>query len=399
MEPVSVYIHIPFCTHRCGYCDFNTYAGLEEFLPSYAQAVCQEILVLSTGDNQRLPIGTIYFGGGTPSLLTAADLEMILSCLDNYFLVMKSIEISLEANPGTVTKTYLNQLNSLGVNRLSLGMQSSNDDELALLERQHSYMDVLNAVEWSRAAGINNLNLDLIYGLPFQGLKPWMDNVEAALCLNPEHLSLYALTIEENTPIYRKVKSGVFPEPDPDLVADMYEHASKRLVDAGYIQYEISNWCLGDQKGGMFTCRHNLQYWRNLPYLGLGAGAHGFINHQRTVNVSAPRVYIDKLKNGMVNPGEEINFPRTPATLQIDPIDVDTEIGETMMMGLRLVIEGVSNYEFQRRFGISLQQCFGIQIDRLLGFGLLEWAGDGNETLRLTSKGRLLGNQVFMEFI
>jgi len=399
MEPVSVYIHIPFCTHRCGYCDFNTYAGLEEFLPSYAQAVCQEILVLSTGDNQRLPIGTIYFGGGTPSLLTAADLEMILSCLDNYFLVMKSIEISLEANPGTVTKTYLKQLNSLGVNRLSLGMQSSNDDELALLERQHSYMDVLNAVEWSRAAGINNLNLDLIYGLPFQGLKPWMDNVEAALCLNPEHLSLYALTIEENTPIYRKVKSGVFPEPDPDLVADMYEHASKRLVDAGYIQYEISNWCLGDQKGGMFTCRHNLQYWRNLPYLGLGAGAHGFINQQRTVNVSAPRVYIDKLKNGMVNPGEEINFPRTPATLQIDPIDVDTEIGETMMMGLRLVIEGVSNYEFQRRFGISLQQCFGIQIDRLLGFGLLEWAGDGNETLRLTSKGRLLGNQVFMEFI
>ena len=399
MEPVSVYIHIPFCTHRCGYCDFNTYAGLEELLPSYAQAVCQEILVLSTGDSQRLPIGTIYFGGGTPSLLTAADLEMILSCLDNYFLVMKSIEISLEANPGTVTKTYLKQLNSLGVNRLSLGMQSSNDDELALLERQHSYMDVLNAVEWSRAAGINNLNLDLIYGLPFQGLKPWMDNVEAALCLNPEHLSLYALTIEENTPIYRKVKSGVFPEPDPDLVADMYEHASKRLVDAGYIQYEISNWCLGDQKGGMFTCRHNLQYWRNLPYLGLGAGAHGFINQQRTVNVSAPRVYIDKLKNGMVNPGEEINFPRTPATLQIDPIDVDTEIGETMMMGLRLVIEGVSNYEFQRRFGISLQQCFGIQIDRLLGFGLLEWAGDGNETLRLTSKGRLLGNQVFMEFI
>ena len=399
MEPVSVYIHIPFCTHRCGYCDFNTYAGLEEFLPSYAQAVCQEILVLSTGDNQRLPIGTIYFGGGTPSLLTAADLEMILSCLDNYFLVMKSIEISLEANPGTVTKTYLNQLNSLGVNRLSLGMQSSNDDELALLERQHSYMDVLNAVEWSRSAGINNLNLDLIYGLPFQGLKSWMDNVEAALCLHPEHLSLYALTIEENTPIYRKVKSGVFPEPDPDLVADMYEHASKRLVDAGYIQYEISNWCLGDQKGGMFTCRHNLQYWRNLPYLGLGAGAHGYINQQRTVNVSAPRVYIDKLKNGMVNPGEEINFPRTPATLQIDPIDVDTEIGETMMMGLRLVIEGVSNYEFQRRFGISLQQCFGIQIDRLLGFGLLEWAGDGNETLRLTSKGRLLGNQVFMEFI
>ena len=399
MEPISVYIHIPFCTHRCGYCDFNTYAGLDALIPSYTQAICQEILVLSSGENHRLPIGTIYFGGGTPSLLPAADLEIILSFLNNHFQLMETIEISLEANPGTVSKAYLKQINSLGVNRLSIGMQSSNGVELALLERQHSYRDVVNAVEWSRSAGINNLNLDLIFGLPFQRLKPWMDNIEDALCLHPEHLSLYALTTEENTPIYRKVKSGVFPEQDQDLVADMYEQASNRLVDAGYIQYEISNWCLGDQKGGMFSCRHNLQYWHNLPYLGLGAGAHGFISHQRTVNVSAPSVYIDKLNNGMLNPGEEINFPRTPATLQIDPIDVDTEIGETMMMGLRLVIEGISNHEFQQRFGMSLRQCFGIQIDRLRSFGLLEWAGEEKETLRLTNKGRLLGNQVFMEFI
>jgi oxygen-independent coproporphyrinogen III oxidase len=399
METVSAYIHIPFCTHRCGYCDFNTYAGLEALIPSYAQAVCKEILILSTGDNQPLPIGTIYFGGGTPSLLPPADLEIILSSLYNHFRVTESIEISLEANPGTVSKTYLKQINSMGVNRISLGMQSSNDDELALLGRQHSHIDVLNAVDWSRAAGINNLNLDLIYGLPNQGLKSWMDTLEAALCLHPQHLSLYALTIEEKTPIYNKVKSGIFPEPDQDLVADMYEYASKRLIDAGYIQYEISNWYLGDQKGKVFSCRHNLQYWHNLPYIGLGAGAHGYIDQQRTVNVSSPRVYIDRLINGMENSTERIKFPWTPATHQIEPIDVHTEIGETMMMGLRLVIEGISNHEFQRRFGMSLQQCFGVQINRLLGFELLEWAGEGNETLRLTNKGRLLGNQVFMEFI
>jgi len=399
MQPVSIYIHIPFCTHRCGYCDFNTYAGLEALIPSYTQAVCQEILLLSSTANERFTIGTIYFGGGTPSLLPVSDLENIISFLNNQFQLMESIEISLEANPGTVSKTYLKQLNSLGVNRLSLGMQSANQNDLALLDRQHSYKDVVNAVEWSRAAGFNNLNLDLIYGLPFQGLKCWIGNLEAALSLYPEHLSLYALTIEEGTPIHRKVKTGVIPEPDQDHVADMYESASERLADVGYIQYEISNWTLVDQNNKLFSCMHNLQYWRNLPYLGLGAGAHGFINHERTINISPPSEYINRLNNGSMRSGGEINFPRLPATLQTVPIDVDTEIGETMMMGLRLVLEGVSSQVFQHRFGISLKQRFGIQIDRLISYGLLEWAGVENEILRLTNKGHLLGNQVFKEFI
>jgi oxygen-independent coproporphyrinogen-3 oxidase len=178
---------------------------------------------------------------------------------------MESIEISLEANPGTVSKTYLKQLHDLGVNRLSLGMQSANHDELALLERQHSYKDVINAVEWSRGAGINNLNLDLIFGLPYQGLKSWMANVEAATALHPEHLSLYALTIEVGTPIHRKVKAGIFPEPEQDMVADMYEAASEKLADKGYIQYEISNWARGDQ----ITCNTGITYlilvWGQVP--------------------------------------------------------------------------------------------------------------------------------------
>jgi oxygen-independent coproporphyrinogen-3 oxidase len=399
MQSVSVYIHIPFCIHRCGYCDFNTYSGLEALIPSYAQAVRQEILLLSSATNDRLPIGTIYFGGGTPSLLPITDIDNILSSINDHFQLMESIEISLEANPGTVSKIYLKQLHSLGVNRLSLGMQSASQDELSLLERQHSYNDVVNAVEWSRAAGIKNLNLDLIFGLPYQGLKDWMASVEAALSLHPEHLSLYALTFEVGTHLDDKVKAGIFPELDQDLIADMYETARERLADEGYIQYEISNWAKVTHDGELYSCNHNLQYWRNLPYLGLGAGAHGFINEQRTVNVLLPGEYINRLLNGSISSEGKINFPCTPATLQITPIDVDTEIGETMMMGLRLVVEGISNLKFHQRFGISLQQRFGVQIDRLLNLGLLEWEGEEEEILRLTRKGYILGNQVFKEFI
>jgi oxygen-independent coproporphyrinogen-3 oxidase len=399
MQSVSIYIHIPFCTHRCGYCDFNTYAGVEALIPSYSQAVCQEIDLLSSAADDRLSIGTIYFGGGTPSLLSIKDFESILLSLENHFQLKESIEISLEANPGTVSRTHLKQLHSLGVNRLSLGMQSANQDELVLLERQHSFQDVINAVEWSRVVGINNLNLDLIFGLPFQGLKSWITNIEAALSLYPEHLSLYALSVEMGTPMYHKVKAGILQELDQDQLADMYETASERLADVGYTQYEISNWAQNGYNGELYTCQHNLQYWRNLPYLGLGAGAHGFINQQRTVNVSKPDEYIKNMNNGLLHSKNEQKFPRTPATFKITPVDVDTEIGETMMMGLRLVLEGVSNHVFQQRYGIDLFHRFGDQINRLIGFGLLEWTGEENDILRLTYRGRLLGNQVFKEFI
>jgi oxygen-independent coproporphyrinogen-3 oxidase len=211
-------------------------------MPAYSEAVCKEIELLSTEASERLPIETIYFGGGTPSLLPIDNIEKILSTIRKGFHILPSPEISLEANPGTVSKEYLKRLRSLGVNRLSLGMQSANQNELTLLERQHSLADVINAVEWSRTAGFTNLNLDLIFGLPFQGLEPWMSNLEVALALHPEHLSLYALTLEHGTPMYHKVKAGVLPEQDPDLAADMYEGASSRLADAGYLQYEISNW-------------------------------------------------------------------------------------------------------------------------------------------------------------
>lgn len=395
----SLYIHIPFCTHRCGYCDFNTYAGLKHLIPAYTRAVNEEIEYLARSSGERLVIHTIYFGGGTPSLITENELGTILNTIHDQFDVLPSAEISIEANPGTVSPEYLKNIRALGVNRISLGMQSANQDELTMLERQHSFEDEVHAVEWARTAGINNLNLDLIFGLPDQVLSVWVKSLQAALTLEPEHLSLYALTLEHGTPMQNKVEQGILPKLDPDVAADMYEAASDILEKAGYIQYEISNWARERSVSELYSCVHNLQYWRNLSYIGVGAGAHGYINHFRTADVLTPGMYIKRMENGVDHQREELKFPRTPATIDMTPIDTETEIGETMMMGLRLVKEGVSDIEFRQRFGMSLESCFGAQIGRLISVGLLEWAGEFDERLRLTSRGRLLGNQVFREFI
>ena len=385
--------------HRCGYCDFNTFAGLDHLIPRYAEAVCRELELISAACPDPMPVHTIYFGGGTPSLLPIISLEKILSSIDRNLKSTILPEITLEANPGTVSEGYLADLQTLGVNRLSIGMQSANPDELTLLERQHTFADVVNAVDWARVAGFTNLNLDLIYGLPNQALSSWMQSIDAALSLSPEHLSLYALTLEDGTPLQRKIKIGIFSEPDPDLAADMYDAASDRLAEVGYIQYEISNWAKRDPHGELLACQHNLQYWRNQAYLGLGAGAHGFINSKRTVNVASPQAYIRRMENNQEKSSEICVFPQTPASIEIQSIDREAEIGETMMTGLRLVLEGVSDQDFSTRFGMHLKDRFSNEIDRLTRLDLLEWAGEKADVLRLTRRGRLLGNQVFREFI
>jgi len=416
MIPYSLYLHIPFCQHRCGYCDFNTYAGLESQIPDYGRALRKEIEALATTASSRLPAHSIFFGGGTPSLLPLTELETILQALEAAFELLPGVEISLEANPGTLTLAYLRGLRHLGVNRLSLGMQSANPGELRLLERIHTYPEVIEAVKWARQAGFENLNLDLIFGLPEQTLETWQRSLNLALGLQPDHFSLYALTLEHGTPFGQWARRGLLSEPDPDLAADMYEWASEQLEKEGYAQYEISNWA--SVKAGsngepeLSSCRHNLQYWRNLPYLGFGAGAHGYAGGVRTADVLSPRVYIERMLASADQEstppshmeqdstgGDTLTFPLTPATASAQPIDRQSEIGETMMMGLRLTREGVSSDTFQARFGQPLMDVFAAQIQRLTSHGLLEWAGEAGDRLRLTSKGRLLGNQVFMEFI
>jgi oxygen-independent coproporphyrinogen-3 oxidase len=399
MTCVSLYIHVPFCIHRCGYCDFNTYAGLQGLIPAYSQAVCRELEFVSAYRVEKYPIHTVYFGGGTPSLLYPELLAGILRIIKEKFDLSPSAEISLEANPGTLSLEYLAQIRKLGVNRLSLGMQSAQPHELRLLERQHSYEDVIQAVGWARKAGFENLNLDLIFGLPNQELSSWQASLEAALALQPDHLSLYSLTLEHGTPLQHQVSNGTLPLPDTDLAADMYEIGRERLKHAGFAHYEISNWAKDGDNGEVYLCKHNLQYWYTLPYIGIGAGAHSFIDHYRSVNISSPKAYIKRINHtrGWISARDQ-TF-RSPAIVETSFIDREEEMGEAMMMGLRLVQVGVSNQEFTKRYGISLQDKFGPQINRLVTSGLLEWVGPLADQLRLTMRGQLLGNRVFCEFI
>jgi oxygen-independent coproporphyrinogen-3 oxidase len=410
MNTHSIYIHIPFCRHRCGYCDFNTYAGLESLIPAYVNALCAEISYLKSQLSEPIAVHTIFFGGGTPSLLEASQLRTILKTLQNDFDILPDAEISMEANPGTLDAAYLGEIREVGLNRLSIGMQSANPFELRLLERQHEYPQVIQAITWARQAGFNNINLDLIYGLPEQWLEHWQRSLKLAAGLQPEHLALYALTLEHGTPFGAWARRGLLSTPDPDLAAEMYEWASDLLELKSYTQYEISNWALDQGVDGAginhpyenprFACQHNLQYWRNLPYLGVGAGAHGYAAGIRTANVLAPQAYINRLSNERLEPKALAKpFPYTPATQSAQQIDQDTEIGETMMMGLRLVREGVSSHRFQLRFGRKLTAEFDTQIQYLTKASLIEWTGEQGEILRLSKKGRLLGNQVFVEFI
>lgn len=411
MIPYSVYLHIPYCKHRCGYCDFNTFAGLENTIPYYVEALCAEIDLLHSGNDSTLAVHSVFFGGGTPSLLPINSIEQLLETLDRCFNLLPSVEITLEANPGTLTSVYLKDLFSLGINRLSLGMQSAHPFELHVLEREHTTFDVINSVKWIRQAGFENLNLDLIFGIPGQTLNTWVESLKLALNLHPEHFSLYALSVEEKTPLERWIRRGLIQQPDPDLAAEMYEIASELLSSKGYTQYEISNWA-GRKKippgkeNEIPVCRHNMQYWKNLPYLGLGAGAHGFANGIRTENVLHPRDYIQRLHpskpkmEGHTSVKQsELHFPQTYATKNVVPIDKDTEMRETLMMGLRLTRLGVSKESFKDRFGKELDEVFGMQIERLVSNGLLERSGEDQEIIRLTPRGRLLGNLVFAEFV
>ena len=411
----SIYIHIPFCTHRCAYCDFNTYAGQETLIPAYVDALCKEIkyvglrlpsppvdrgaLGASVGEAGR-KVHTIFFGGGTPSLLSPKQFELVLRSIRDNYILTEDAEITLEANPGTCSSAQLLDLHSLGINRISYGVQSANTEELRLLERIHDFFDVIEAVASARKAGFRNLNLDLIYGLPEQTLQTWQTTVKRILDLHPEHISAYALTLEHGTPFGRWASKGLLPLPDPDLAAEMYGWLSEILEANGYIQYEISNWAKLKDEGGRqkddssFQCRHNLQYWRGLPYLAFGAGAHGYANGYRYSNVLRIKTYIEQITNYQLS---NYSFPFTPATVNHHKQSLEDDMSEFMMTGLRLTREGVSEDEFQARFDQSLLNVYGDEIKELLNLGLLEQWTDTR--IRITQRGRLLGNQVFMRFV
>lgn len=419
----SIYLHIPFCAHRCAYCDFNTYAGQEALIPAYIDALIREIETVAALQPHPVPAHTIFFGGGTPSLVPARSLAAVMDALRHAFALTANLEATLEANPGTVTAQSLLEMRAAGLNRLSFGVQSANPSELRMLERAHDFFDVIQSVKWARQAGFERLNLDLIYGLPEQTLADWQNSVKRISDLAPDHISMYALTLEHGTPFGRWAARGLLPLPDPDLAAEMYEYAEEFLTDLGYVQYEISNWALPGQES-----RHNLQYWRNLPYFGFGAGAHGSIDGLRYSNVLRIKTYIDRLAaQKSAHPPSSADPTRASAPPSVDnpigasaPPSVDPirasapssvaspavvnqtrpsprqSMQETMMLGLRLVQEGVSDADFRARFGMGISDAFPREVADLLRLNLLEWQ---NGALRLTPRARLLGNQVFIRFV
>ena len=388
---VSIYVHIPFCRSRCTYCDFNTYAGMEAYIADYTTELVKEIHLARPLLKAEERIHTIYFGGGTPTILQAQQFAHILECIRREYPLTEDVEVTTEANPLLLTIEGLQALKRAGVDRLSMGMQSGNPQELKLLGRRHSPADVKQSVDFARQAGFENINLDLIFGIPGQSLESLQDSLEKALALRPEHLSLYSLTVEEGTPLARMLREGSVPEPDADVAADMYEWQMNYLPGQGFEQYEISNWTREKD----CRSRHNLQYWHTQPYLGFGAGAHSYYEHTRWANTAAIPDYI-----GRIHGAQTWQLDKPPAAVDVLPLSEWDEIQETMMMGLRLTEEGVSDNAFQARFGKNMEEIYSKEIASLLENGLLEWTGEGlARRLRLTRRGRMLGNQVFMQFI
>lgn len=371
-------------------------------MDDYVKALRREIAhwgrTLRDMDSLELPfrVSSIYLGGGTPSLLRIHHLESILYQCRSVFAGDEGLEVSLEANPGTLDRKFLEQLRAVGINRLSLGVQSFDGATLKFLGRIHSAREAKSAYLWARQAGFDNISLDLIYGIPAQTIEQWRCDLSHAIDVQPDHLSLYPLTIEDDTPFGRSLAKGELPPPDPDLAAEMYVLAEELLARSGYRHYEISNWALAGERD--LRCRHNLIYWHNGTYLGFGAGAHSFFGHHRFSNVSPPTAYIEKVSTmaplslaGSIL----LSFSLTGPMQTLELIPPGLEMAETVILGLRLM-DGLSRDSFRQSFGRELHEVYGPQIDDLVSLGLLESDGKG---ISLTRQGRLLGNEVFFRFL
>jgi oxygen-independent coproporphyrinogen-3 oxidase len=374
-QDIALYIHFPFCRRRCSYCSFASYQGREADIPEYVKALNKELTMRAAGQRVR----SIYFGGGTPSLLSPEQIRELLSTIHSHFTVNVAAEVTLEANPGTVDRQYLTTIQAVGIKRLSLGVQSLNDDELTLLGRIHTASEAREAVRLARNSGFTNLSLDLIYGLPNQTLAGWRKTLDEVVDLSPEHISLYPLTLEDSVPMRLAIERGKIPQIDPDLTADQYELAQDRLQEHGYNHYEISNWA----KEG-YECRHNLVYWHNLPYLGVGVAAHSYIDGRRLANTADLDRYLNAF-SGNLPPVRELD----------EEIGPELKLSETVILGLRLS-EGIGLEDIERKFGIDLLRHYHQQINETAKLGLLEYSG---QHIRLTRRGRLLGNEVFWRFL
>ena len=392
-QPIGLYVHIPFCETKCPYCDFNTYAGIEPLIPEYVEALRRE-----TGAWGRIlghpQVATVFFGGGTPSYLSSEHIASLMDSVREAFDVRGVTEVTLEANPGDLTPQKVADYLGAGIDRLSIGVQSLDDKLLTILGRRHSADEAIRAYHTATQAGFDNVSIDLMYGIPQQGLDDWERTLSLATELAPKHVSMYCLTLEPGTPMEQSMRSGQMPEPDPDLAADMYVAAEEAMAARGYRHYEISNWALPGKES-----RHNLTYWRNQHYLGVGPGAHSYLAGHRFHNIRSPREYTRRLQTDgpetFPTGGLDVeSIQQVPAVEGAETIDRRLEMAETMMLGLRLDT-GIVVEEFVGRFGVPPVDPYRDTLTELESAGLLE-ASDGS--IRLTSRGCLLGNEVFSRF-
>lgn len=376
MTAAGLYVHIPFCSSRCSYCDFATGLFQSELAEAYVCAVVHEIRSSSYAGQSA---DTIYFGGGTPSLLSPLQLERILTALFDSFDIADNSEITLEINPGSATLAKLRDFRLLGVNRASFGAQTFDDRELAKLGRSHSAADTLRTFRDLRAAEFTNVSFDLIAGLPAQTLAGWQQNIEQALALRPEHLSFYLLEVHSGTPLAEHIRRGLQPVPDDDLAAEMYRWMLEQAAEAGYEHYEISNLC---QPG--FHSRHNVKYWTTEPYYGFGCSAHSHDGQaRRWSNERDVRKYVEMIEGG--------NSPIVEEQL----LTREEMRAEALFLGMRLM-RGIDRRSYRESFGIDLLEEHAGDLDRFRRAGLLEVEG---EVIRLTRNGALLSNEVFAAFV
>ena len=390
--PIGLYVHVPFCTVKCSYCDFNSYAGIDDLQGAWLDAALTELELWAPRVGDRV-FSTLFIGGGTPSLLPGESIQALLDAIRDRLNLSEDAEVTLEANPESVQSDRLEQYRAAGVNRISMGVQSLDGGELVFLDRIHSAERAEQAFHEVRAAGFDNVNLDLIYGLPGQTLATWKSTIERVLSWDggPDHLSCYALTVEEGTPLAARVASGRVFEADADDVSEIADWTVERLSRAGFEQYETSN----HARRGL-QCRHNLIYWRNQEYLAIGPGAHGFVDGVRYQVGRSPRLYIDRLQTNAPRPGLQAGTRSLAAELPSPAITESEQVSEhdhlidTLTSGLRLM-EGVDEGKLSGGYAA---------IRPVMDWAVANGLAERNQgRIRLTKRGHAVANEIFVRLI
>ena len=377
-QPLGLYIHIPYCIHKCGYCDFNSHPIKQDEMDHYIDALVVEMKHYAKIYTNTNIIKTIFLGGGTPTTLNPFQLERILKECVNEFTIASNAEITIEANPATVGIELMKSIRTMGYNRISIGVQSFDKAELKLLDRAHGPKEIHSTVDCARKAGFDNLSLDLMFAVPNQSLSSWENNLNKALEKNPEHLSTYNLTIEQGTAFSKLQSNGKLIMPDDDHQLELYKKTIERLTKKGFHHYEISNFAHRGKE-----CKHNITYWENKNTLGLGAGASSYMNGTRFKNINLPAHYIRQVKEKKI------------AVEHSETLELRQAMGETIMLGLRL-LQGISIPQFEKRFQISFIKLFRNIISALKEKELVIIEKD---YLRLSQKGLFWADSVTLEFI